>query len=174
MGRQFPVTLQLPPWCVGPFVPPLSLRLLVCPDTSVGRLSVRSSSVVRGWKAPRAPRKFSRVPSHQAMKVAFRTAVACVAESRGLPATPWAGRPSHARHKLPALSVSGAGRAVGYLAAEFCPRPGKHPDDLIPRPPASQFLRKPRFAANVRPLLGTLLPRRPESALDNSFTNSWY
>ena len=144
MGRQSPITLQLPPWCVGPFATLGSLGLMVCPDTIAGWLSVRSSSVVRGWKAPTVSRKFSRVPSHQAMKVAFRTAVECVAESRGLPAAPWS-RPALARlNKLPALSVSCPGRAVGYLAAEFCPRPGNPPDDLIPdRRPASYFSQSP-------------------------------
>src|SRR5262249_57810490 len=43
-----------------------------------------------------------------------------------------------------------------------------------PRPPAGQFLRKPRFASQRRPLPGTLLLTGPQSTFCDFFTISWY
>ena len=77
-----------------------------------GRLSVRSSSVVRGWKAPTARRKFSRVPQRQARKPGRLDAVECVA-SQAANCPPPCGRPATGRTQDPPPVPAGSPRWAG-------------------------------------------------------------
>ena len=65
------------PWAAG---------LKVCLDMIVGWLSVRSSSVVRGWKPPTVPRKLSRMPQRRVLKLAAQVPLSASLATRKLPA----------------------------------------------------------------------------------------
>ena len=159
----YPVGRQLRPWCVGPLAAPWSLGLMVCPDTSVGAAVCtfkQRCARLEGTHSP--PEILTRAPQRQARKPGRLDAVECVA-SQAANCPPPCGRPATGRtqDRHPCSRDPRAGRAVGYLAEEFCPRSGNPPDDLIPDHRRALCFRKARFAAKARPLLGTLLPAEP-------------
>jgi hypothetical protein len=77
-GTPTPVGRSLQPWFVGLFSAIGRLGLMVCLDIIVGWLSVRSGSVIRGWKASRAPRNSHACPPTSGLEPAAQVAVECV------------------------------------------------------------------------------------------------
>jgi len=157
----YPVGRQLRPWCVGPLAAPWSLGLMVCPDTSVGAAVCtfkQRCARLEGTHSP--PEILTRAPTSGPETRPPRCRRVHRQPSRELPA---AVRPAGHWHRTlpPCRRDPRAGRAVGYLAEEFCPRSGNPPDDLIPDHRRALCFRKARFAAMARPLLGTLLPAEP-------------
>ena len=136
------------PWAAG---------LKVCLDIIVGWLSVRSSSVMRGSKAPGSPGNSHACPQIKRGNWPPGCRRVCRQRTRKLPAAVRAGGPTgRTQDPVPCPRDPGAGRAVGYLRAEPCRRPGNPPDGLISDRRPALCVRKARFAGKARLLLGTL------------------